>query len=111
MNYLPGGSRLNPPDPSHLLGGGRREQLTQTVSVSESVVRFIGGDAKYEGVRLLFDGLQQPLLNKQVRRGRGGAVGGQVCITQRLLLPPQVTYVLLDIALQELFPELTQAIM
>lgn len=26
----------------------------------------IGEDAKYEGVRLLFDGLQQPVLNKQV---------------------------------------------
>lgn len=32
-----------------------------------------------------------------------------MCITQRFLLSPQVTYVLLDIALQELFPELTQA--
>lgn len=26
----------------------------------------IGEDARYEGVRLLFDGLQQPVLNKQV---------------------------------------------
>nr|XP_040054652.1 sorting nexin-14-like isoform X3 [Gasterosteus aculeatus aculeatus] len=42
----------------------------------------IGEEAKYEGVRLLFDGLQQPVLNKQL------------------------TYVLLDIAIQELFPEL-----
>ncbi|XP_056873045.1 sorting nexin-14-like isoform X1 [Takifugu flavidus] len=70
----------------------RRARARQTFEemmnyLPESVVRFIGGDAKYEGVRLLFDGLQQPLLNKQV------------------------TYVLLDIALQELFPELTQAIM
>uniref|UniRef100_A0A3P9M6Q7 Sorting nexin-14 n=1 Tax=Oryzias latipes TaxID=8090 RepID=A0A3P9M6Q7_ORYLA len=28
----------------------------------------IGEDAKYEGVRLLFDGLQQPVLNKQVQK-------------------------------------------
>ncbi|XP_068609792.1 sorting nexin-14-like [Brachionichthys hirsutus] len=46
------------------------------------VVTCIGEEMKYEGVRLLFDGLQQPLLNKQV------------------------SYVLLDIAVQELFPEL-----
>ncbi|XP_053290942.1 sorting nexin-14 isoform X3 [Pleuronectes platessa] len=42
----------------------------------------IGEEAKYEGVGLLFDGLQQPVLNKQL------------------------TYVLLDITIQELFPEL-----
>ncbi|KAL7862242.1 hypothetical protein SRHO_G00136830 [Serrasalmus rhombeus] len=44
----------------------------------------IGEDAKYEGIRLLFDGLQQPVLNKQL------------------------TYILLDIAIQELFPELNK---
>ncbi|XP_034051034.1 sorting nexin-14-like [Thalassophryne amazonica] len=44
----------------------------------------IGEEAKYEGVLLLFDGLQQPVLNKQL------------------------TYVLLDIAIQELFPELNK---
>ncbi|XP_039641805.1 sorting nexin-14-like isoform X10 [Perca fluviatilis] len=43
-------------------------------------------EAKYEGVRLLFDGLQQPVLNKQL------------------------TYVLLDIAIQELFPELNKQV-
>ncbi|XP_061667394.1 sorting nexin-14-like isoform X2 [Syngnathoides biaculeatus] len=42
----------------------------------------IGEEAKREGVRLLFEGLQQPLLNKQM------------------------SYVLLDIAVRELFPEL-----
>lgn len=26
----------------------------------------MGDEAKYEGIRLLFDGLQQPVLNKQV---------------------------------------------
>ncbi|XP_070781509.1 sorting nexin-14-like isoform X1 [Enoplosus armatus] len=46
------------------------------------VGKCIGEEAKYEGIRLLFDGFQQPLLNKQM------------------------TYVLLDIAVQELFPEL-----
>ncbi|KAL0967299.1 hypothetical protein UPYG_G00250460 [Umbra pygmaea] len=46
------------------------------------VERCIGAEAKYEGIRLLFDGLQQPLLNKQM------------------------TYVLMDIAVEELFPEL-----
>uniref|UniRef100_A0A3Q2G3B1 Sorting nexin 14 n=1 Tax=Cyprinodon variegatus TaxID=28743 RepID=A0A3Q2G3B1_CYPVA len=44
----------------------------------------IGEEAKYEGVRLLFDGLQQPVLNKQL------------------------TYVLLDIVIQEMFPELNK---
>ncbi|XP_039981022.1 sorting nexin-14 isoform X3 [Xiphias gladius] len=48
------------------------------------VGKCIGEDAKYEGIRLLFDGFQQPLLNKQM------------------------TYVLLDIAMQELFPELSK---
>nr|XP_057946128.1 sorting nexin-14-like isoform X5 [Doryrhamphus excisus] len=46
----------------------------------------IGEEAKYEGVCLLFDGLQQPVVNKQL------------------------TYVLLDIAIQELFPELNKQV-
>ncbi|XP_058470634.1 sorting nexin-14-like isoform X6 [Solea solea] len=46
----------------------------------------IGEEAKYEGVRLLFEGLQQPVLNKQL------------------------TYVLLDITIQELFPELNKSL-
>ncbi|XP_028460682.1 sorting nexin-14 isoform X5 [Perca flavescens] len=48
------------------------------------VVKCIGQERKYEGIRLLFEGFQQPVLNKQM------------------------TYVLLDIAVQELFPELTK---
>uniref|UniRef100_A0A673KQZ2 Sorting nexin-14-like n=1 Tax=Sinocyclocheilus rhinocerous TaxID=307959 RepID=A0A673KQZ2_9TELE len=44
----------------------------------------IGEEAKYEGVKMLFNAIQQPLLNKQM------------------------TYVLLDIAVQELFPELSE---
>ncbi|XP_034383225.1 sorting nexin-14 isoform X1 [Cyclopterus lumpus] len=46
------------------------------------VAKCIGQEAKYAGVRLLFDGFQQPVLNKQM------------------------TYVLLDVAVRELFPEL-----
>ncbi|XP_071268373.1 sorting nexin-14-like isoform X6 [Salvelinus alpinus] len=46
------------------------------------VEKCIGQEAKYEGIRLLFEGFQQPLLNKQL------------------------TYVLMDIAVEELFPEL-----
>ncbi|XP_054651777.1 sorting nexin-14 isoform X11 [Dunckerocampus dactyliophorus] len=46
----------------------------------------IGEEAKYEGVCLLFDGLQQPVVNKQL------------------------TYVLLDITIQELFPELNKQV-
>ncbi|XP_062862890.1 sorting nexin-14-like isoform X3 [Trichomycterus rosablanca] len=44
----------------------------------------IGEEAKYEGIKLLFDGLQQPILNKQL------------------------TYILLDIVILELFPELNK---
>uniref|UniRef100_A0A8B9L5B7 Sorting nexin-14-like n=1 Tax=Astyanax mexicanus TaxID=7994 RepID=A0A8B9L5B7_ASTMX len=46
------------------------------------VGKCIGEENKYEGIQLLFNCIQQPLLNKQM------------------------TYVLLDIAVQELFPEL-----
>ncbi|XP_028252620.1 sorting nexin-14-like isoform X2 [Parambassis ranga] len=48
------------------------------------VGKVIGEEGKHEGVQLLFDCLQQPLLNKQM------------------------TYVLLDIAVLELFPELSK---
>ncbi|XP_045916852.1 sorting nexin-14-like isoform X2 [Micropterus dolomieu] len=50
------------------------------------VGKCIGEEAKYEGIRLLFEVFQQPLLNKQM------------------------TYVLLDIAVQELFPELCKGV-
>ncbi|NWV11489.1 SNX14 protein, partial [Ptilonorhynchus violaceus] len=52
--------------------------------IPDLVGKCIGEEAKYEGIRLLFDGLQQPVLNKQL------------------------TYVLLDIGIQELFPELSK---
>ncbi|XP_037249057.1 sorting nexin-14 isoform X1 [Falco biarmicus] len=52
--------------------------------IPDLICRCIGEEAKYEGIRLLFDGMQQPVLNKQL------------------------TYVLLDIGIQELFPELSK---
>ncbi|XP_006870707.1 PREDICTED: sorting nexin-14 isoform X2 [Chrysochloris asiatica] len=52
--------------------------------IPDLIVKCIGKEAKYESIRLLFDGLQQPVLNKQL------------------------TYVLLDIVIQELFPELSK---
>uniref|UniRef100_A0AAY4DE96 Sorting nexin 14 n=1 Tax=Denticeps clupeoides TaxID=299321 RepID=A0AAY4DE96_9TELE len=50
--------------------------------VPDIVVKCIGEEARFEGIRFLFEMLQQPLLNKQM------------------------TYILLDIAVEELFPEL-----
>uniref|UniRef100_A0A8C5QP18 Sorting nexin 14 n=1 Tax=Leptobrachium leishanense TaxID=445787 RepID=A0A8C5QP18_9ANUR len=35
--------------------------------IPDLIGKCIGEDAKYEGIRLLFDGLQQPVLNKQVQ--------------------------------------------
>ncbi|XP_074043202.1 sorting nexin-14 isoform X3 [Macrotis lagotis] len=52
--------------------------------IPDFIGKCISDEAKYEGIRLLFDGLQQPVLNKQL------------------------TYVLLDIVIQELFPELSK---
>lgn len=111
MKYLPGESLVNTWNLSHPLRG-ETERLTLTVCPPDMVVKLIGEDSTYEGIRLLFDGLQQPLLNKQVggqERGGGGGQsrGGIQCVP----LSPQMTYVLLDIAVQELFPELTKVIM
>ncbi|XP_030054986.1 sorting nexin-14 isoform X2 [Microcaecilia unicolor] len=52
--------------------------------IPELTGKCIGDEAKYEGIRLLFDSLQQPVLNKQL------------------------SYVLLDIVIGELFPELNK---
>ncbi|NXH79218.1 SNX14 protein, partial [Hydrobates tethys] len=52
--------------------------------IPDLIGKCIGEEAKYEGIRLLFDGMQQPVLNKQL------------------------TYALLDIGIQELFPELSK---
>ncbi|XP_067150134.1 sorting nexin-14 isoform X6 [Apteryx mantelli] len=54
--------------------------------IPDLIGKCIGEEAKYEGIRLLFDGMQQPVLNKQL------------------------TYVLLDIGIQELFPELSKGL-
>ncbi|CAJ0956132.1 unnamed protein product [Ranitomeya imitator] len=50
--------------------------------IPDLIGKCIGEEAKYEGIRLLFDGLQQPVLNKQL------------------------SYVLLDIVILDIFPEL-----
>lgn len=47
--------------------------------------RCIGEEAKYEGIRLLFDGLQQPVLNKQV----GASAKHAAAAGAPPLLPPQ----------------------
>ncbi|MEE6476315.1 hypothetical protein FKM82_011042 [Ascaphus truei] len=52
--------------------------------IPDLIGKCIGDEAKYEGIRLLFDGLQQPVLNKQL------------------------SYILLDIVIQEIFPELNK---
>ncbi|KAM9315942.1 sorting nexin-14 [Gastrophryne carolinensis] len=52
--------------------------------IPDVIAKCIGDEAKYEGIRLLFDGLQQPVLNKQL------------------------SYVLLDIVMLEVFPELNK---
>uniref|UniRef100_A0A3B3HIX3 Sorting nexin-14 n=1 Tax=Oryzias latipes TaxID=8090 RepID=A0A3B3HIX3_ORYLA len=61
MNYIPG---IHPAvscrfAPSHL-------HVKYGNSSTDVLGKCIGEDAKYEGVRLLFDCLQQPVLNKQV---------------------------------------------
>ncbi|XP_055740533.1 sorting nexin-14-like isoform X3 [Salvelinus fontinalis] len=79
------------------------------------VEKCIGQEAKYEGIRLLFDGFQQPLLNKQVKLK--AKQGDHFLCSQGLMVhylfsllflssAPQMTYVLMDIAVEELFPEL-----
>lgn len=67
LKYLPGGSKVPAPQ------GGQK--VSSIPSVPDVLVRWIGEDANQEGIRLLFEGLQQPLLNKQVRGGKGGEDG------------------------------------
>ncbi|XP_015425793.1 PREDICTED: sorting nexin-14 isoform X5 [Myotis davidii] len=40
--------------------------------IPDVIVKCIGEEAKYESIRLLFDGLQQPVLNKQVKFIKAG---------------------------------------
>lgn len=42
------------------------------LSCLDLIVKCIGEEAKYESIRLLFDGLQQPVLNKQVKFIKAG---------------------------------------
>ncbi|XP_040839652.1 sorting nexin-14 isoform X7 [Ochotona curzoniae] len=64
--------------------GAKKTFVEMMNYIPDLMVKCIGEETKYESVRLLFDGLQQPVLNKQL------------------------TYVLLDIVIQELFPELNK---
>lgn len=86
-------------------------EVSPTASLSEWLVRGLGEEGNSQGIRLLFEGLQQPLLNKQVGGGikGGGEEGGRTSCTHQPL-SPQMTYVLLDLAVQELFPELSKVI-
>ncbi|XP_070776556.1 sorting nexin-14-like [Enoplosus armatus] len=73
-----------PRSPQDKQGRAKKTFEEMMTYIPDFLAKCIGEEAKYEGVRLLFDGLQQPVLNKQL------------------------TYVLLDIAIQELFPELNK---
>lgn len=102
----------------------RQRVISKAIYLSDFLGKCMGEEAKYEGIRLLFDGLQQPILNKQVRRYKDKLA--DVCSPLTpcwerediasetalwlFVLPPltQLTYVLLDIAIQELFPELNR---
>lgn len=46
----------------------RQQVISIAIYLSDFLGKCMGEEAKYEGIRLLFDGLQQPILNKQVRR-------------------------------------------
>lgn len=81
MSYIPG---MQPPVPPPRLASTFHElcrtcQNTPTcefmgISHSEFLGKCMGEEAKYEGTCLLFDGLQQPVLNKQVGNARGRPV-------------------------------------
>lgn len=47
------------------------------LSCLDLIVKCIGEETKYESIRLLFDGLQQPVLNKQVREVVGVGVAAE----------------------------------
>uniref|UniRef100_A0A8C8GCR1 Sorting nexin-14 n=1 Tax=Oncorhynchus tshawytscha TaxID=74940 RepID=A0A8C8GCR1_ONCTS len=58
-------------EPRSLANKQKRAKKTfeeMTKYIPEFLGKCIGEEARYEGVRLLFDGLQQPVLNKQVRQ-------------------------------------------
>ncbi|KAM5163947.1 sorting nexin-14 isoform 2-T2 [Mantella aurantiaca] len=72
MSYIPGSDIKIPP------------MISRPSIFSDLIGKCMGDEAKYEGIRLLFDGLQQPVLNKQL------------------------SYILLDIVMLEIFPELNK---
>ncbi|XP_029682770.1 sorting nexin-14 isoform X2 [Takifugu rubripes] len=91
MSYIPGiqvccsyPRLLSASHPRIKPRSARQREISIAIYLSDFLGKCMGEEAKYEGIRLLFDGLQQPILNKQL------------------------TYVLLDIAIQELFPELNR---
>uniref|UniRef100_A0A8C7RDI7 Sorting nexin 14 n=1 Tax=Oncorhynchus mykiss TaxID=8022 RepID=A0A8C7RDI7_ONCMY len=58
-------------EPRSLANKQKRAKKTfeeMTKYIPEFLGKCIGEEARFEGVRLLFDGLQQPVLNKQVRQ-------------------------------------------
>lgn len=66
MSYIPGTWLTSPPpDYSAQRTGG---VIPIPIYLSDFLGKCMGEEAKYEGIRLLFDGLQQPILNKQVRK-------------------------------------------
>ncbi|MED6284673.1 Sorting nexin-14 [Characodon lateralis] len=77
----------SPPRSTHDKQSRSKRTFEEMMSyIPDFLGKCICEEAKYEGIRLLFDGLQQPVLNKQL------------------------TYVLLDIIIQELFPELNKQV-
>lgn len=71
----------------------------------------IGEEAKYEGIKLLFDGLQQPVLNKQVSYDSNKLLTCKIHCNNYFTffrISLQLTYILLDLVILELFPELNK---
>lgn len=82
MSYIPG-IATHPPPPTrlastiHELRSTCQHTLTCEfidIYLSDFLGKCMGEEAKYEGTCLLFDGLQQPVLNKQVGNARGRPV-------------------------------------
>lgn len=75
MSYIPGIQScrsyprlLSASHPRIKPRSARQRVISIAIYLSDFLGKCMGEEAKYEGIRLLFDGLQQPILNKQVRR-------------------------------------------
>lgn len=75
MSYIPGiqvcssyPRLLSASHPRFKPRSARQRASSIAIYLSDFLGKCMGEEAKYEGIRLLFDGLQQPILNKQVRR-------------------------------------------